>query len=303
MRPDPRTAIVPMPYQPPGRYRMAVEIKLVSMKDGRPSLPFPGMPERMDFHLFIYLLSGDMRHSVDLGRLRCRAGSLLAIRPGQVHQWMLQGSWRAWLVLFRPELVRARADRRDLSLSEILDALPAHIVLDASEQESVREVMTRMAADARRHAPLPELEALLRAELEGLIRRLKLAHARAVPDVLLASTQAWRFRRFRAAVESHFAQIRNVAHYARMLGCSEKSLSRASLDGSGLPAKVFIARRVALEARRILAHTDVPTADIGLLLGFDEPSNFGKFFRRMAGVTPGAFRRRHRPAAAGPRAT
>lgn len=57
----------------------------------------------------------------------------------------------------------------------------------------------------------------------------------------------------------------------------------------------MIDRRVALEAKRLLVHTDASSVAIGEQLGFTEPTNFLKFFRSRVGKTPEAFRRAHRP--------
>ena len=78
--------------------------------------------------------------------------------------------------------------------------------------------------------------------------------------------------------------------HACHLGCSEESLSRATLALTALGAKAFLTRRIALEARRLLVHTLLPEAAIGDPLGFDEATNFVKFFRRETGFTPVAFR-------------
>ena len=59
---------------------------------------------------------------------------------------------------------------------------------------------------------------------------------------------------------------------------------------TGVGAKAFLTNRIVLEARRLLVHTRAPVATISEQLGFDEATNFVKFFRREAGVTPGAFR-------------
>jgi AraC-like DNA-binding protein len=64
------------------------------------------------------------------------------------------------------------------------------------------------------------------------------------------------------------------------------------VEGAGVNAKSFIASRINLEAKRLLAHTVLPIAVIGEQLGFQEPTNFVKFFKREAGCTPGQFRRR-----------
>ncbi len=57
---------------------------------------------------------------------------------------------------------------------------------------------------------------------------------------------------------------------------------------TGRTAKRLIDARVVLEAQRPLVHTDLPVAAIGRMLGFSEPTNFGKFLARETGHTPEA---------------
>ncbi|MDQ1923375.1 helix-turn-helix domain-containing protein [Massilia pseudoviolaceinigra] len=98
--------------------------------------------------------------------------------------------------------------------------------------------------------------------------------------------------RTRLLVEERFAQWHPVADYAGELGYTEKTLARAVMASMGMSAKVFIATRIALEAKRPLVHTDWSVLNIAEQLGFDEPTNFSKFFKREAGCTPMQFRRR-----------
>jgi AraC-like DNA-binding protein len=49
-----------------------------------------------------------------------------------------------------------------------------------------------------------------------------------------------------------------------------------------------------LEARRRLAHGRDPVARIAADLGFDDASNFSKYFQHRTGTTPAAFRERVR---------
>jgi AraC-like DNA-binding protein len=92
-----------------------------------------------------------------------------------------------------------------------------------------------------------------------------------------------------------FATERSGHGYAVRLGYSARTLTRACRAATGRSAKELIDARVALEAQRLLAHTDLPVAAIGRSLGFSEPTNFGKFFAREVGETPGAFRSRQTP--------
>ncbi|MEE6258951.1 helix-turn-helix transcriptional regulator [Plantactinospora sonchi] len=108
------------------------------------------------------------------------------------------------------------------------------------------------------------------------------------------------YRRLRHEIERSYGQTRRVEDYAGRLGCSVRTLTRACLAATGRSAKQIVDARVALEAMRLLAATDLPVAEIGRRLGFTEPTNFGRFFQREVGQSPGAFRLRQRgPARSG----
>ena len=81
-----------------------------------------------------------------------------------------------------------------------------------------------------------------------------------------------------------------VGEYAKNLGYSQSTLTRACLATAQMTAKEVIDKRVALEAKRLLVHSEATAAYIGYQLGFMEPSNFVKFFSRMTGQTPQHYR-------------
>ncbi len=102
------------------------------------------------------------------------------------------------------------------------------------------------------------------------------------------------FEAFNALLDRQFARHRELSWYASELGCSEKTLSRWCQRAAGTNAKAQIDRRVVLEAKRLLVHTDHAVETITDQLGFSEATNFVKFFKRLAGTTPVAFRRSYR---------
>ena len=98
------------------------------------------------------------------------------------------------------------------------------------------------------------------------------------------------YRRFRALLERDFAVAHDVGHYADALGYSTRTLARATQAAAGRTPKQAIQDRIVLEARRLLAHTDLPSATIATQLGFRDPSNFSAFFATHTATTPTAFR-------------
>jgi AraC-like DNA-binding protein len=230
---------------------------------------------------------------VDFETVDCAAGSLVAMQPGQVNRFGSMVGWDGWVLVFRAELLQSRSassPQEELELFRNAADLPVHLRLGGVVRRAVTATFERMAEDSNLQAPPPVLNALARHQLQALLIRLHLAHAQTPRAVRIEPALLRRFRRFRIAVEREHGHWHSVAAYAQHLGCSEKSLGRATLAVTGVGAKAFLTNRIVLEARRLLVHTRAPVATISEQLGFDEATNFVKFFRREAGVTPGAFR-------------
>ncbi|WP_272642918.1 helix-turn-helix domain-containing protein [Marinomonas mediterranea] len=67
-------------------------------------------------------------------------------------------------------------------------------------------------------------------------------------------------------------------------------MGRAVTAATGVTAKAYITARINLEAKRLLARTDLPVSTIAEKLGFEEATNFSKFFKRETAVPPAEFR-------------
>ena len=149
-----------------------------------------------------------------------------------------------------------------------------------------------MHQDTQTHAASLHAHALLRYQLYALLTRLRMAHEQQSAQPAPPGRALQRFKAFELLVEKHFATWHQLPRYAQQLGCSEKSLVRASLEAAGVTPKAFISARIVLEAKRLLAHTTWPVARVAEGLGYSDLANFAKFFKREAGCTPTEFRSR-----------
>ncbi|MFD0892832.1 substrate-binding domain-containing protein [Luteolibacter ambystomatis] len=82
-----------------------------------------------------------------------------------------------------------------------------------------------------------------------------------------------------------------VQELAAAAGVSTKTLVKRFGTRFGIDPAGEIRRRRTEEAKRLLAETDTPVAEIGRRCGFPSPSNFFNFFRRNTGASPTDFRR------------
>lgn len=243
-------------------------------------------------HLLLLVTVGHGTQEVDFRAYPCRPGSLLWIQPGQVVHHGGQTGLDAILVHWTPEAMLG------LDIAPVAPPFAAgYWQLAGEDEDAVINEVSQLVVDCQRHQDDDLATDLLRHQLAVLLLRLALLPRDPVPngaaagDTIPAQQDAsGTFWRLRHEVERSYKQTRRVDDYAERLKCSVRTLTRACLAVTGRSAKQVIDDRVALEARRLLAATDLSVADVGRRLGFPEPTNFGRFFQREVGHTPGAFR-------------
>lgn len=95
---------------------------------------------------------------------------------------------------------------------------------------------------------------------------------------------------FRDLLDKNYKEQKQVRFYASELSVTEKRLNQATSKILGKTVKQVIDERVMLEAKRLLAHTSDSIKEIGFSLGYDEPTNFIKYFKKHNFTTPVEFR-------------
>lgn len=97
-------------------------------------------------------------------------------------------------------------------------------------------------------------------------------------------------RKFSFLVDKHFRQKKKVKEYADMLYKSPKTLSNLFHKYQQQSPQQIIQERVVLEAKRLLQFTDQQNQEIAYQLGFEDPAHFSRYFRKVAGQSPSAYR-------------
>lgn len=86
-------------------------------------------------------------------------------------------------------------------------------------------------------------------------------------------------------------RLRTAKDFAVGLSVHVNYLNRAIKEVTGKSTSVHIAERITAEAKALLQHTDWSVADIACALGFEYPTYFNNYFKRMTGTTPQVFRK------------
>ncbi|WAH59872.1 helix-turn-helix domain-containing protein [Pseudomonas silvicola] len=95
---------------------------------------------------------------------------------------------------------------------------------------------------------------------------------------------------FTRLVEARFRQQPSVEVLAHATGISVAHLNNVCRDLAGQTALQILHQRLLLEAKRALIYTSMTVSQVSDSLGFTDPAYFSRFFRRMTGGSPRAFR-------------
>jgi AraC-like DNA-binding protein len=272
---------------------VGVELLTLSELRARVSAKLLFETERVEFFMVLVATGGHGEHVVDFERFPLQAGHVVFVRPGQVQQWQARDGVEADLLLIDPAVVQPSATTVQGAAMALLrlEDWPSRFKIGAEELAAWKSLATML----RRELDQPLLDELSAAMARALLLCLMLNMSRSTTRHMATPTaRAPLVRRFQRELEGLVGTRPSVARLASRLGVSTSTLARTCNDMLGHSAKEEVDRRVALEAQRLLVHSMATSVAIGEQLGFSEPTNFVKFFRRLVGMTPEAFRQAHR---------
>lgn len=97
---------------------------------------------------------------------------------------------------------------------------------------------------------------------------------------------------FKELLDKNFVNQKQVTFYCKQIKCTAKRLNQATSKILGKTPKEVIDYRVLLTSKRLLSNTNKSVKEIGFSLGFEEPTNFVKYFRKHNHITPIEFRKK-----------
>lgn len=85
-------------------------------------------------------------------------------------------------------------------------------------------------------------------------------------------------------------KLRRAQDFADGLSVHINYLNRSVKETTGKPTSFHISDRIVAEAKALLQHTDWSVGDIAYALGFEYPTYFNNYFKRVTGMAPTSFR-------------
>lgn len=254
------------------------------------------VPHRAAFYLIIWFTNGTPVHLVDFHPVALVPDQFLFVRKDAVQFFDQQNTFASSTLLFTDAFFCENdQDHRLLQRSSLFNDFSGLGPAPLSVTPALKSFWQWMQTEDQ-HPADPYHAALLRKYLHSFLLLAEREQARQGNGQRVQGANFELFINFKELLEMHFRVEKGIGFYADQLFISVKVLTHITQLMLGKTPKQLLDERVLLEAKRLLVHTENPVKTIGLYLGFDETTNFAKFFKKHSGQTPASFRDSFLPA-------
>ncbi|ELE1962836.1 helix-turn-helix domain-containing protein [Vibrio vulnificus] len=249
----------------------------------------PQAPHRLSFFMAVIFEKGEGKQMVDFEEYKFKPGTVISVQREQVTAFDLTNKPEGKILIFTQEYLDAvHANMRLPSFT------PTHLnsqyspafELDEDNRQRTFSLLNEMIAELTSEGGDPLIVMYLFSALTLLHRRLK-----TVGEVdNLSPSQSRLLSRFIALLQEHFERTRDANWYSDQLATTYKTLNQVCKASTSLTAKQMIDAFTITEIKRRLVVSKITSQKIAYDFGFEDPSNFVKYFKKETGLTPSMFR-------------
>ena len=270
------------------------EFDLVRLEDIFKRKDLDHSPEQLhlvEFYIIIFIEEGRGQHTIDFTDYTFDHGTILTVRKDQIHKFFRNDQLKGTLLLFTDNFLVSYLEQleaqKSLQLFNELLGVPK-IQLSETEIAEVSALIERMKKEYFKINDSYSLE-IIRSELHILITKLYRTKSRD-HQAIFHRKYLKEFIEFQRLLEANVTKTIRVNEYAAMLGVSTKTLNNISKNIIHKSAKEFIDEICIKQIKRLLINTKLSIKEIAYTSGFEETTNFYKYFKRHTQHTPEQFR-------------
>ena len=250
------------------------------------------VPHVHTFYEVLWFREAGGTHTLDFHQYEVKKNTLLFISPGQVHFFDNPMGCKGVILRFCTDIISGGNRTEDMFIKygmfNTYDGEPCFTV-DEPTANILDIIVGRMLKEQETPEAFGHTDMML-AFAKIFIIHVNRYGLQSVDHKLNEQKPSHRlFIMFRKMVEERHTTMHTVKDYADKLNVSTKTLSNSVIECTGKTPLTFINDRLILEAKRLLHYSNMAGKEVGYYLGFEDPSYFVKFFKRMTGQLPSEY--------------
>lgn len=243
------------------------------------------------FYIILFIENGQGKHTIDFTDYDCKKGTILTIRKDQLHKFFKNKKLKGYLLLFTGDFLVSYLEKLEAQKSMQLFNESLGFPKVQLSQSQIKEVSNLIHRIKNEYFNINDehSQGIIRSELQVLIAKLYRIKSQK-DQVIFDRKYLPEFIEFQKMVEENVHKTNRVKDYAQLLGISTKTLNTITKTILHKTAKEFVDDICITQIKRLLINTELSIKEIAYATGFEETTNFYKYFKRQVQITPEQFR-------------
>ena len=248
-------------------------------------------PCRLKAEIFVLCMGGTLEATINLSDYTIRENDFITLSPGSIIQInKIEGDLKLYFMVFSSKFIEGISKTK--SIIDLIYITKNHPILSLPKEFACiyEEFFTlMMKVYYKKRSPYnPEI---LKCMLLSILYRLSdMYHERPVRNKSSLNRGEDICKAFGNLVIQHYTQERNISYYAQQLNITPSHLSNTVKHITGKTVMDIISEVVIVDAQAQLKSTNTPIHEIADSLNFPNVSFFGKYFKRLTGMSPQQYR-------------
>ncbi len=248
-------------------------------------------PCRLKAEIFVLCMGGTLEATINLTDYTIRENDFITLSPGSIIQInKIEGKLKLYFMVFSSKFIEGISKTK--SIIDLIYITKSHPILSLPKEFACiyEEFFTlMMKVYYKEHSPYnPEI---LKCMLLSILYRLSdMYHERPIRSETALSRSEEICKTFSHLVIQHYTTERNILYYAKQMNITPTHLSNTVKHVTGKTVMDIISEVVIVDAKAQLKSTNIPIHEISDSLNFPNVSFFGKYFKRLTGMSPQQYR-------------
>lgn len=254
---------------------------------------FPQKAHQLDFYMLVFYSEGETEHLVDFVWHQVKKHTLFYLTKGQINAFKFNKNLKGYLIIFTEDYFKSQLNK--LPKNAVIRLFTSHLFspkIQIPESSNVPEYINlindefyKEKNEFNKSNIISSLYTVIFSKLEQLKKHQTF--------YLKESQKLEAFLNFKSLIEQHFTESRNADFYAQKMNITYKHLNTICKEIVDITAKQFIDEFIILEAKRKLINSEIKSTELAYSLGFEEPTNFVKYFKKHTRLTPNSFKKQY----------
>ena len=249
----------------------------------------PEQPHQLKFYNLIFFTEGEGKHFIDFNWYPIQKNTLIYLTKDQVNAFDFSTNFKGYCILFTEDyFAKSFSHLPNDFVFRLFNPQLFSPILQIPRQSDFNSYFDLLLSEFKKRSIFNQ-KSILESLFVILVSKAEYYKQHQTFHIK-TSSKIQLFQNFTRLLENNFNKTRSANFYATELGVTYKHLNTTSKALVNKTAKTVIDDYVILQAKRSLTNSSIKSTQLAYKLGFEDATNFTKFFKKNTGLTPKSFK-------------